>query len=253
MEEKIDKNHQEKPLILLVDDTPKNLQVMATILTNARYRITIAKSAARALQILDNVTPDLILLDIMMPEMDGFELCRRLKTSETTREIPVIFLTIKAETEDIVKGFQSGGVDYITKPFNKTELLARVQNHLELKRSKEELKERSIEIEDKNRRLEEQSEKLKEIDKTGMFEYSLTHKLYQLLSNSQSLYNQQVILSIIEPLSNEQKTISLKEISQKLEKEKDLRLKDDILLREIELLVLRNLLACRIDRDRLEF
>ncbi len=94
---------------------------------------------------------------------------------------------------------------------------------------------------------------LKEIDKTGMFEYSLTHKLYQLLSNSQSLYNQQVILSIIEPLSNEQKTISLKEISQKLEKEKDLRLKDDILLREIELLVLRNLLACRIDRDRLEF
>ncbi len=165
MEEKIDKNHQEKPLILLVDDTPKNLQVMATILTNARYRITIAKSAARALQILDNVTPDLILLDIMMPEMDGFELCRRLKTSETTREIPVIFLTIKAETEDIVKGFQSGGVDYITKPFNKTELLARVQNHLELKRSKEELKERSIEIEDKNRRLEEQSEKLKEIDK----------------------------------------------------------------------------------------
>jgi DNA-binding response OmpR family regulator len=165
MEEKIDKNHQEKSLILIVDDSPKNLQVMAGILTNARYRITIAKSAAKALQILDNVTPDLILLDVMMPEMDGFELCRRLKTSETTREIPVIFLTIKTENEDIVKGFQSGGVDYITKPFNKTELLARVQNHLELKRSKEELKERSIEIEEKNRRLEEQSEKLKELDK----------------------------------------------------------------------------------------
>ncbi|MGD2089647.1 MAG: response regulator [Candidatus Aminicenantes bacterium] len=165
MEEKIGKNHQEKSLILMVDDSPENLRVMANMLTNAGYRITIAKSAAKALQILDNITPDLILLDVMMPEMDGFELCRRLKTSETTREIPVIFLTIKTESEDIVKGFQSGGVDYITKPFNKTELLARVQNHLELKRSKEELKERSKEIEEKNRRLEEQSEKLKELDK----------------------------------------------------------------------------------------
>ncbi len=94
---------------------------------------------------------------------------------------------------------------------------------------------------------------LKEIDKTGMFEYSLTHKLYQLLSNSQSLYNQQVILSLVKPLSKKQKTISLKEISQKLEKEKNLHLKDDILLREIELLVLRNLLPCRIDRDKLQF
>jgi DNA-binding response OmpR family regulator len=165
MEEKINKNHQEKPLILMVDDSPMNLQVMASILTNANYRITIAKSAAKALQILENVTPDLILLDVMMPEMDGFELCRRLKTSETTREIPVIFLTLKADSEDIVKGFQSGGVDYITKPFNKTELLARVQNHLELKKSKEKLKERSKEIEEKNRRLEELSEKLKELDK----------------------------------------------------------------------------------------
>jgi DNA-binding response OmpR family regulator len=165
MEEKIDKNHRENPLILIVDDSLENLQVMASILTNARYRITMTKSAAKALQILDNITPDLILLDVLMPEMDGFELCRRLKTSETTREIPVIFLTIKADSEDIVKGFQSGGVDYITKPFNKTELLARVQNHLELKRSKEELKERSIEIEEKNHRLEEQSEKLKELDK----------------------------------------------------------------------------------------
>jgi len=165
MEKNIDKNHQEKSLILIVDDSPKNLQVMASILTNAGYRITIAKNAARALQILDNVAPDLILLDVIMPEMDGFELCRRLKTSETTREIPVIFLTIKTESEDIVKGFQSGGVDYITKPFNKTELLARVQNHLELKRSKEELKKRSKEIEEKNRKLEEQSEKLKEMDK----------------------------------------------------------------------------------------
>jgi DNA-binding response OmpR family regulator len=165
MEEKVDKNHREKPLILMVDDSPENLRVMANMLTNAGYKITMAKSAAKALQILDNITPDLILLDVMMPVMDGFELCRGLKTSENTREIPVIFLTIKTESEDIVKGFQSGGVDYITKPFNKTELLARVRNHLELKRSKEELKERSKEIEEKNRRLEEQSEKLKEMDK----------------------------------------------------------------------------------------
>jgi DNA-binding response OmpR family regulator len=170
--EKTNINQREKPLILMVDDVPKNIQVLASILTNAGYEIAGAKNAATALQVLDKVSPDLILLDVMMPEMDGFELCRKLKASAATREIPVIFLTLKAEDEAIVKGFRSGGVDYVTKPFNTAELLARVKTHLDLKRSKEELKKRAREIEEKNRKLaeqaaqlEEKSGKLKEMDK----------------------------------------------------------------------------------------
>ncbi len=139
----MEENHEKTPLILIVDDVPKNLQLLGSILFNAGYKITLAQSAARALEIVENALPDLILSDVIMPEMDGFELCRRLKNTETTREIPVIFLTAKTGSEEIVKGFRSGGVDYVTKPFNRTELLARVRTHLELKRSKTELKEKS--------------------------------------------------------------------------------------------------------------
>jgi len=132
--------NQKKPLILIVDDIPKNLQVLASILkSEEKYDIAVATSAAKALKIVDNVLPDLILLDIMMPEMDGLEVCRRLKSSRVTRDIPIIFLTAKVETEDIVIGFEAGGVDYVTKPFNSTELLARVQTHIQLKRSREQL------------------------------------------------------------------------------------------------------------------
>jgi CheY-like chemotaxis protein len=132
--------NEKKPLILIVDDIPKNLQVLASILkSEEKYNIAAATSAAKALKIVDNVLPDLILLDIMMPEMDGLEVCRRLKSSRVTRDIPIIFLTAKAESEDIVTGFESGGVDYVTKPFNSTELLARVQTHIKLKRSREQL------------------------------------------------------------------------------------------------------------------
>jgi CheY-like chemotaxis protein len=131
---------RKNPLILIVDDVPRNLQLLAAILKEEnKYEVAAATSGAGALKIVDNVLPDLILLDVMMPEMDGFEVCQRLKASPSTRDIPVVFLTAKAGLKDIVKGFQLGGVDYITKPFNGTELLARVQTHIELKQSKEKL------------------------------------------------------------------------------------------------------------------
>jgi CheY-like chemotaxis protein len=131
---------RKNPLILIVDDVPRNLQLLAAILKEEKkYEIAAATSGAGALKIVNNVLPDLILLDVMMPEMDGFEVCQRLKASPSTRDIPVVFLTAKAGLKDIVKGFQLGGVDYITKPFNGTELLARVQTHIELKQSKEKL------------------------------------------------------------------------------------------------------------------
>lgn len=130
-----------KPLIFIAEDIPKNLQVLCNILRKESYRISAAGNGRQALEMIPEVRPDLILLDIMMPEMNGFEVCEELKKDPKTKEIPVIFLTAKAETTDIVKGLKIGAVDYITKPFNGSELLARVKTHLELKFAREELKE----------------------------------------------------------------------------------------------------------------
>lgn len=126
-----------KPLVLVVDDTPHNLQVLGSALYDNGYNVIIATSGAGALQSLKSSIPDLILLDIQMPVMDGFEVCARIKESSATKDIPVIFLTAVTETSYILKGFKSGAVDYITKPFNTAELTARVATHIALKDAKE--------------------------------------------------------------------------------------------------------------------
>jgi signal transduction histidine kinase len=118
--------------VLVVDDISKNLQVVGSMLRNAGYHVMPATSGAQALERAQAQLPDLILLDLMMPEMDGLEVCRRLKADPTTRAIPVIFLTASNEMEHLVNGFSAGAVDYVTKPFNAPELLARVRTHLEL-------------------------------------------------------------------------------------------------------------------------
>jgi adenylate cyclase len=120
--------------ILIVDDTPANIQALAAILRSKGYQISAATNGKQALEVLSRMQPDLILLDVMMPEMDGFETCRRLKAAERWRQIPVIFLTSKTETADIVQGFELGAVDYVAKPFNAPELLARVNTHLTIDR-----------------------------------------------------------------------------------------------------------------------
>src|SRR5262245_60953956 len=120
--------------ILVVDDTPANIQSLAATLKEKGYQISVATNGRQALDAVAKLRPDLILLDVMMPEMDGFETCRRLKASATTSDIPVIFLTARTETEDIVKGFELGAVDYVSKPFNAHELLARVHTHLTMDR-----------------------------------------------------------------------------------------------------------------------
>jgi DNA-binding NtrC family response regulator len=119
--------------VLLVDDLPENLSLLREVLDADGYEILAALSGAEALKIAREFTPDLVLLDVMMPEMDGFEMCRRLQEDERTRSIPVIFITARGEGDDIVNGFRSGGVDYIAKPFNKEELQARVATHLKLR------------------------------------------------------------------------------------------------------------------------
>jgi len=125
--------------ILIVDDNLKNLQVTARILRDEGYLISLSQSGQSALNQIEQQKPGLILLDIMMPEMDGLEVCRRLKGNDKLKNIPVIFLTAKHETEDLVEGFVVGGVDYITKPFKREELLIRVKNHLELANSRKKI------------------------------------------------------------------------------------------------------------------
>ncbi len=120
--------------ILVVDDTPANLQALSATLKDKGYQVSVATGGRQALELVTRLRPDLILLDVMMPEMDGFETCRRLKAAAATHDVPVIFLTARTETADIVKGFELGAVDYVAKPFNTHELLARVNTHLTIDR-----------------------------------------------------------------------------------------------------------------------
>ena len=134
-------SHSAKSRILVVDDVVQNLQVVGTMLRNEGYDVMPSTSGAQALERVRVRLPDLILLDLMMPEMDGLEVCRRLKSDPATRQLPIIFLTASNEMEHLVKGFEAGAVDYVTKPFNGAELLARVHTHLELKLARERLRE----------------------------------------------------------------------------------------------------------------
>ena len=129
----------EQKLILVVDDTPLNISVITGALKDT-YRTKVATSGAKALVIAAaDEKPDLILLDVMMPEMDGYEVCRRLKADPTTREIPVIFLTAQTDAEDETRGFQVGAVDYVHKPFSPAVMKARVNTHLALRETREKL------------------------------------------------------------------------------------------------------------------
>lgn len=126
-------------LVLIVDDTMENIQVLGSLLRDAGYGINVANDGTKALSTLERVIPDLVLLDIMMPVMDGFEVCRRMKQNPEWCDIPVIFLTAKVETESVVEGFELGAVDYVTKPFQAAELLQRVDTHLTMSRLRKEL------------------------------------------------------------------------------------------------------------------
>ncbi len=121
------------PLILVVDDTPANLEVLTEALENAGFEVAVATDGERALKQATLSQPDLILLDVMMPGIDGFETCRQLKASAITSDIPVIFMTALTELNDKVRGFSLGAVDYVTKPFQEAELIARVTTQLKLR------------------------------------------------------------------------------------------------------------------------
>lgn len=133
--------------VLIVDDTPANLHLLSRMLSLRGYKVRAANSGARALAAIRANPPDLILLDIMMPEMNGYEVCEQLKTDEQTRDIPVIFISALDAMEDKIKAFTAGGVDYVTKPFQGKEVLARVKTHLALRRMQKNLEEKNVQLE----------------------------------------------------------------------------------------------------------
>jgi DNA-binding response OmpR family regulator/DNA-binding CsgD family transcriptional regulator len=141
--------------ILVVDDTPENLRLLTGVLAEQGYRVRAVSNGKQALSTIQKEPPDLILLDIMMPDMNGYEVCQQLKSNEQTRDIPVIFISALDEIFDKMTAFSIGGVDYITKPFQVEELLARVNTHLTLRRLQEELQDSNQALQAANESLEE--------------------------------------------------------------------------------------------------
>jgi len=133
--------------VLIVDDNPQNLKVLGNVLKqNTNYSLAFAVNGEEALEYISKNSPDMILLDVMMPGMDGFQVCEKLRADEKTSDIPVIFITAKSEPEDVIKGFKVGGVDYVTKPFSEAELLMRITTHMELKKSRDMLEQKNKEL-----------------------------------------------------------------------------------------------------------
>jgi serine phosphatase RsbU (regulator of sigma subunit) len=153
----------EKQAVLVVDDTPANIKVLIETLKDD-YRIVAAVNGERALQLAaSDPTPDIILLDVMMPEMDGYEVCAKLKADAKTRDIPIIFVTAMSDTQDETKGLELGAVDYITKPISPPVVSARVKNHLELRQAREILKNQNLILE---QRVEERTREVLELQKS---------------------------------------------------------------------------------------
>jgi two-component system sensor histidine kinase/response regulator len=125
--------------VLIVDDNPKNLQIIAALLSENHYKVEVALNGVSAIKWMQQKTFDAVLLDVMMPEMNGFQTCKKIKADSRNSHIPIIFLTALHDIQSITMGFETGGVDYITKPFNQAELLARLNTHIELKQSREKL------------------------------------------------------------------------------------------------------------------
>ncbi len=160
--------------VLIVDDTPANLKILRQALEPEGYDIHVASNGESALRIARDTHPDLILLDVMMPGIDGYQVCSRLKQDESTRDIPVIFVTAKTDLEGIVEGFHAGGIDYIVKPFQNEEVLARTRTHLERHLLGRALAEKNLELERKNEEL------LNEIDQRRRLTSERNHLVEQL-------------------------------------------------------------------------
>jgi signal transduction histidine kinase len=179
---------EKKYSILIVDDNENNLKVIGKMLYDQNYKIALAKSGQEALLYVKKSKYDLILLDIMMPIIDGFETCKILKEDPETNPIPVVFLSAKNSPEDIVKGFQLGAVDFITKPFKIEEVLIRISNHIKLTKAQEEIQEKNDALMLMNGKLQEANIKLKEMnDAKDKFFTIISHDLKSPFSSFLSI------------------------------------------------------------------
>ena len=161
---------KQQACVLIVDDDDINISTIKVLIEAAGYCTLAARNGRQALEVVANNIVDLILLDVMMPGMDGFETCEHLKKNEAYADIPVIFLTALTDTESLVLGFEAGGVDYITKPFQRAELLAKTKNHIELSALHKlqaalirDIQEQNINLEAKNIHLENMTDMLPEV------------------------------------------------------------------------------------------
>jgi signal transduction histidine kinase len=146
-------NELENSSIVVVDDRPENLDVLIDFLTSFGFTILVAQNGDEAIQLVSEFVPDIILLDVIMPGLDGFETCRRLKENKLTENVPIIFMTALSDTMDKVKGFDAGGVDYIIKPFQHEEVLARVKTHLTVQKLQKQLQSQNLQLEKQNEQL----------------------------------------------------------------------------------------------------
>ena len=189
---------QKKSAILLVDDTTTNLEILVAFFTKQGFSVSVAVDGESALEQLKQDLPDLILLDVMMPGIDGFETCRRLKANKETADIPVIFMTALSETMDKVKGFSLGAVDYVTKPIQHEEVLARVNTHLTLRSLQQELQamneqleqrvtERTTELRSALSEVEQLKSRLHDENIYLQEEIKLSHNFGEIISQSQGM------------------------------------------------------------------
>ena len=161
-----------RPDILVVDDTPANLDLLMAMLQGRGYRVRVATGGERALVVARNSPPDLVMLDVRMPDLDGYEVCRRLKDDPVTRSIPVIFVSAQDAVLDKVRAFQVGAADYVTKPFQFQEVLARLEHQLALRLLQREMERKNEELERRNRELTEWRQRLLQSDERAALIFS---------------------------------------------------------------------------------
>jgi len=179
----MDNIKSQKANILVVDDIPDNLRFLSKTLTEQGYKVRCVQNGARALKAAQLEPPDLVLLDIKMPKMDGYEVCQQLKASQQTQEIPIIFLSALDDVTNKVKAFEVGGVDYITKPFQHEEVLARVHAHLTLRDQQIQLEKQNAELIKLNEQLKQEMARREQAENTLQVADA---KLFSMLSEQEA-------------------------------------------------------------------
>jgi DNA-binding NtrC family response regulator len=183
--------------ILVVDDTPANLRLLTELLTQQNYHVRPASNGALALKSVAAKIPDLILLDVSMPGMDGYEVCRRLKADEQSRRIPVIFISAFGDTRQKVTGFEAGGIDYITKPVEAEEVLARVRTHLRLRQAEEALRHAhstlELRVQERTAELQSSNQALRESEEKALLSFEEIQKLKAQLEMQNAYLEEEVV------------------------------------------------------------